>query len=315
MTLVSSSILLAGCDYEPPRRSTNSGNNARNPGNQNGDVAGGQPGSGNDDGTSSELSSQELEYLMYAGLIRASNGGESRKLPVLGFSEDTPVGRVEGSFRIVQVIDDNVGILDKVDEYGIPIFTTLVRGANFTAKVDGEMVSFGDDSVYRYTGPFQYTTVLGATRTIHSIQALDHELLASAFEHYEREDAEREAEAQAQVKQQEHLQQERLEQAKAGLEEARAELQALENNNEDIEQYINASDKVAMYKPVAKNNERVKALLEDAQNTLRQLGNVSETDVEEYRTKKQRAQETVKQALQALRELEQGSSNQKTGGD
>jgi len=95
--------------------------------------------------------------------------------------DGTSIGYVRGAAEIIQVIDEMTVLL--VTKRDMPL---VLSGINTAGLVDGNWIGL-DTDLLLYTGPFSYTSVLGAKTTVRSFSVCNpDDLLAAARYRVER---------------------------------------------------------------------------------------------------------------------------------
>ena len=96
-------------------------------------------------------------------------------------SDDFVVGKIEGNFEVARVLGPRTFIASKIDRDGIPEYSVWVEGISTAGVADQKKFTFTDDAVFQHKGTTSYKTVLGALRTIYSVEALDSSLGKYSF--------------------------------------------------------------------------------------------------------------------------------------
>ena len=222
-----------------------------------------------------ELTAQQKAYLLQAAVYRAVAEKQKTNPPVLDLQGDGVIGRLEGAFRIVQILGPSTMIADRVTgEFNETVYTVWVEGISTAGQVDGARVSMGD-AIFNHGGTKTYTTILGAARTIYAAEALDESMLRWALDRLGEEERKELAEEQ-------RIRQEKIQQARAALKMAEAELDQFKRRNDRIDQYVRLSDRIAMYEanPVS---DRIKEILKRETAERDALGTVSEDQMKTFR--------------------------------
>jgi ribosomal protein L27 len=236
------------------------------------------------------LSPEEEEYLELARLLVAG------RVPVLDGA--VQVGRLEGGFRIVQMLSPSSMILDRVaGEFDETLYTVRVDGISAAGNVDGARVQFGN-IIVRRKGTWTYTTVLGAGRTIHWMETLNSARMAWAVSRV-KEIENRKTEIENRKRQ------DLIQKAQAAVDELTAQLKKIDADSFRIPIYIDLQAEIAQWQPLAKA-PTFAAKVAAAKEGIKNLGNIGQADVDAYKEKRARLVNLIEEAQKSLQELERG---------
>jgi hypothetical protein len=186
------------------------------------------------------------------------------------------IGTLRGACRIAQIRSPSSALMDLVDSDDLAQRSFIVRGMDTAGQADGNRISFGN-VLLKCTGTESYTTVLGATRTVYSLEAVNLEPLIEAQQYR--------------------------------LDQAQGDLDALEQG--DVAKAIAASGRLRMYEPVADRTEKAAQVVEECRSVLAELGEPTEEQASQFRQDKQLLNEDIadaESALRCLRALQESGS-------
>lgn len=225
---------------------------------------------------------QETDYSQFysqiADLYINQAAGQKRKTPLLNvYNENSLIGGLEGNFRIFQFIDNESFIADRVNEYGKALYTTRVRGIDRGRHVDGDFVSFSDQTVFFCTGTFTYKTVGGGTRTIYDVIALDTKRLTSAIQSIKSEITGR-------------------------LTALLRESKRLDREYEKALEREKIKKQIKMYAPVA-DRPGIKNKIDNLENRLKELQGEKVRNLDEYKRHRNRLNKAIALVRSELRKI------------
>ncbi len=210
-----------------------------------------------------------VEDLAYAWAY-AQAAQQQRRIPVLTGHKGS-IGIIEGTCQVFQVLLDGRVLLDRLGQNGLPVTgkSFILRGLSTSDLTSGQRIGLSH-IVVMCLGTETYVTVLGATRTVWTLQTLDPEPLVAA--------------AQYRV---------------TSLE---TDIQALEATR--IGRVAEAKRQLAIYLPSAETNENAAKKVEELRARLIELDAVSGSDLDAHNETvgglKQQAVD-AKATLQSLR--------------
>ena len=237
-----------------------------------------------------ELTAEQSEYLVLAALYNAAVKDQGDEAPLLDVNDPkSTIGRLPGNYEVLQVIGRSSGLLNRIDQDGIPLYSIWVQNLPMERTVDGDKFSFGQDAVFSYDGTRSYTTVLGARRTVHAVSALSKEMLQWGRGYLS--------------SQQSRWALEWVAQAKGKLDALRAELEELKSNNKELTAYEETISRIQLYEPNAKSSDGIAELLKKEQAKLKSMPKPIDEQLEAYRAKKAELQRKLRRAHNELRRV------------
>lgn len=237
-----------------------------------------------------QLSVEQGKYVILAAFYNEAVQDQSCEPPILDVKNPkSSIGRLFGNYEVLQVISRNSALADRIDSDGFSLYPVYVEGISMERITQGHKFSFKDDTIFVYEGTRSYTTVLGATRTVHAVRTIDKDLFEWARDYLK--------------KGKENALLGELAGAKAKVDVLRAELQTLEKANEDLAAYEETTARIRLYEPNAKNNERITALLEKEKKKLESLRTFTHEEVRVYKDKRADLQKKIQAAYKDLRSI------------
>ena len=253
------------------------------------------------------LTPVQEQYLAYARLYRAAPRGKQGRPSLLVTNADSLVGELPGDFRILQIIDRNALIANKLSgQYGVPSYSVWVQGVATAGRTEGSTTRF-PEIVFRNTGPRTYRIGSGAERTIHSVAALDRAQFERAMDYLDEQEAKRQdrqdrQQRQAELKERQQLLQ-NVQAAKKLCADLIDQLARFEADNRHITEHAEVTKKIRMYEG-NQGNPRIQELLKRERAKLKALGDVAAADVKTYEDRREELRSEIRAAKMRLAELE-----------
>jgi len=222
-------------------------------------------------------SALEVRYAAFAAAYReaVANGTVPPVLPP--GPNSGVIGTLPGAFQIMQILDPHTAVFNKIDSDGFPSWSVRVENVDTTGHVDEQNVTFGD-RIFAFKGTWSYYTILLARRTIYRVEALNKTMLANAVAELEDEE-----EAAREAARQRHR--ECVRAAQEIVDKLKAASNTFEAENWRTAKYLHLTERVRMYGKHT-TNPRMEQVWQKAKDELKDLGSVSQADIDAYRAKK-----------------------------
>jgi len=221
----------------------------------------------------------DLAYAEYAQKWRDAINKAGQDPPPIRPGTNDVIGVLEGRFRVDQIVNDTTMMISRLDRHDFStdsyFISSPVPGLS-RRFVEDDTFGFGEWPMI-YLGPQQYTTVIGASRTIRHYQLLSRDQLNQAL------DA---------IDQQEQAEHQQIEQAKTEAvrrrHEARMAVERFKAEQSHVADYIRLREMLSMYERTSMQEKAG-----DVRRQIEALPAVTDSDIEAYEARLKQLQEAV----------------------